>query len=321
MSNPIITKLNKTDNKKITFTIENIDVSIINAIRRTLLKDIEIFVLDTSEDSCIIEKNTSRLTNEIIKQRLDCIPVHINDMQFPYEQYIITLNKQNQDNNIVYVTSEDFKIVSKLTSKEISTSEKEKIFPKCEKTGMFIDILRLRPKISNNLAGEKIEMNCNFKKTSASENSSYNVVTKVAFSNTIDINKSKEAWNKHKATIVDNIEDEEKKTTPKKTTPKKDSPVVYVASMNMRGKWAVAPDGCKKINVTSSQAKKSKYRLAFSPMTPIEGGYKGFYCFENYWQSGKRYDGIIDVDKQLEWWKTQEKGRRRYPLGKNKKIL
>ncbi len=22
-------------------------------------------------------------------------------------------------------------------------------------------------------------------------------------------------------------------------------------------------------------------------MTPIEGGYKGYYCFENYWQAGK----------------------------------
>ena len=118
-----------------------------------------------------------------------------------------------------------------------------------------------------------------------------------------------------------------KKTTPKKTTPKKaspeedTSPIVYIASMNMRGKWAVAPDGCKKINVTSSQASKSKYRLAFSPMTPIEGGYKGFYCFENYWQQGKRYEGITDIDKQLEWWKNQEKGKRRYPPGKNKKIM
>ena len=107
----------------------------------------------------------------------------------------------------------------------------------------------------------------------------------------------------------------------KKRAPKPD---VYIASMNMRGKWATAPDGCKKINVTSSQAKKSKNRLAFSPMTPIEGGYKEFYCFENYWQSGKRYDGLTnktDIDKQLDWWKKQEKGRRRYPPGKNKKVL
>ena len=96
---------------------------------------------------------------------------------------------------------------------------------------------------------------------------------------------------------------------------------IYVASMNMRGQWANSPEGCKKINVTSSQAKNSRYRLTFSPMTPIEGGYKGFYCFENYWQAGKRYQGIEDIEKQMNWWKTQQKGRRRYPAGKGKKIM
>lgn len=94
--------------------------------------------------------------------------------------------------------------------------------------------------------------------------------------------------------------------------------------MNMRGKWAEAPKGCKKINVTSCQAKYSRYRLSFSPMTAIPDGYKDFYCFENYWQAGKRYKGIEssqDIDKQMEWWKKQTKGKRRYPGGKNKKIM
>ena len=48
---------------------------------------------------------------------------------------------------------------------------------------------------------------------------------------------------------------------------------------------------------TETQSKKSKYRLAFSPMTPIKGGYKGYYCFENYWQSGKVIEGMDFVDK------------------------
>jgi hypothetical protein len=96
---------------------------------------------------------------------------------------------------------------------------------------------------------------------------------------------------------------------------------VYIASMNMRGEWAKAPNNCKKINVTSAQQKASRYRIDFSPMTHIPGGYKGFYCFENYWQAGKRYQGIEDIEKQIEWWKKQTKGRRRYPGGKGKKIL
>ena len=42
---------------------------------------------------------------------------------------------------------------------------------------------------------------------------------------------------------------------------------VYVASMNMRGRWATKPFGAKVVNVTSAQSKKSSNRLAFSPMT------------------------------------------------------
>lgn len=51
---------------------------------------------------------------------------------------------------------------------------------------------------------------------------------------------------------------------------------------------------------------------------------KDFSCFENYWQSGKRYEGLDtsdDVEKQLKWWKSKVSGKRRYPLGKGKKIL
>ena len=213
MSNPVITKLNKEDSRKLTFSIEHIDRSVINAIRRTLVRDIPVIVLDTSNEHCSIDKNTSRLTNEIIKQRLDCVPLHINDMDFPYDQYTVSLKKQNNENHIQYATSKDFTIVSNLDGKTINEDEIRKIFPKCVKTDMYIDLVRLRPKLTNELNGEEIILDCKLKKTSAKENSSYNVVTKVAFSNTIDINKSKEAWNEYKKTLTDNIEDEEKNWT------------------------------------------------------------------------------------------------------------
>lgn len=52
---------------------------------------------------------------------------------------------------------------------------------------------------------------------------------------------------------------------------------IYIASMNLRGKWATPIDfDSIKVNVTSAQAKLSKNRIDFSPMTPIENGYKGY---------------------------------------------
>lgn len=94
---------------------------------------------------------------------------------------------------------------------------------------------------------------------------------------------------------------------------------VYIASMNMRGKWADAPIGASKINVTSAQATLSKNRRDFSPMTPILGQYKGFWNFESYWQSGKVYN-FIDHSVSLQWWKNCKEAKRRYPNSKGKTV-
>ena len=58
-------------------------------------------------------------------------------------------------------------------------------------------------------------------------------------------------------------------------------------------------------------------------MTAIKGGYKGYHCFENYWQSGKRYENMNDDDTDylINWWKNQKKGYRKYPYSKGKKVI
>ena len=96
---------------------------------------------------------------------------------------------------------------------------------------------------------------------------------------------------------------------------------VYIASMNMRGTWATPIDEKTiKVNVCSSQSKTSKNRRDFSPMTEINGRYKGYHCFENYWQSGKVFDGL-DNDKIKIWWKELRQPKRRYPKSKGKTVL
>ena len=122
---------------------------------------------------------------------------------------------------------------------------------------------------------------------------------------------------------------------------------VYIASMNLRGAWATkidpnsvaggkaslwepslsglakAPEGSLgniTLNVTSAQGKLNHDRLAFSPMTEIPGGYKGYDRFESYWQSGKVFEGIPE-DKSKAWWKAQTTAKRRYPPGKGKTVL
>jgi len=55
-------------------------------------------------------------------------------------------------------------------------------------------------------------------------------------------------------------------------------------------------------------------------MTPIEGGYCGYWNFESRWQSGKIFEGI-DEKVSKAWWKSQIEPKRRYPKGKGKKVL
>ena len=64
------------------------------------------------------------------------------------------------------------------------------------------------------------------------------------------------------------------------------------------------------LNVTSQNV---KYRKIFSPMfLPENNNYNGYYCFENWWQSGKN---LKDIDHTIrkKWWKSQNKGFRKYP--------
>ena len=68
--NPKVNNLTEK-NDILTFTLSGINVSLANAVRRTILSDIPTVVFKTSpyeENDAIIISNTSRLHNEGIKQ-------------------------------------------------------------------------------------------------------------------------------------------------------------------------------------------------------------------------------------------------------------
>lgn len=98
---------------------------------------------------------------------------------------------------------------------------------------------------------------------------------------------------------------------------------VFLRSMNMRGSRAQIPAELGNVflvNATSMQRKDSPYRLNFSPMSTAFGGYKGYCCFENYWQAGKVFEGIPHSQTKG-WFRNQTVGRRRYPGSKGRRVL
>jgi len=110
--NPKIENYSEIDNT-LTFTLSGVDVCFANAIRRTILSDIPTVIFKTMpyESSKVnIIDNTTRLNNEILKQRLSCIPIHITDLDIPLKDYLLEIDEENITDTIMYVTTEHFKI-------------------------------------------------------------------------------------------------------------------------------------------------------------------------------------------------------------------
>ena len=71
---------------------------------------------------------------------------------------LIIVNVINDTSEVKYVTTEDFKIKDTSTDTFISKEDLKKIFPKNIITNDYIQFLKLRPKMGDNLKGEEIQL-------------------------------------------------------------------------------------------------------------------------------------------------------------------
>jgi len=196
--NPTISKISE-DHDVYRFTLSNIDLSLANALRRTILRDIPTVAIE--EEKVQIQKNTGRLHNEIVKHRLACIPVHSTDLEQLPGNYMLELSHKNDTENIIYVTSGDFRIKNKSTDNYVTEAEVSRIFPKNELTQYYCDFIRLRPKIGDTIPGEEIQLTAEFSVKSAADNSIYSVVSKCSYGNSIDVERVESEWEKQEAKL------------------------------------------------------------------------------------------------------------------------
>lgn len=188
----------KEEDGTLTFTISNIDVCYINAVRRTILSDIQVVAFKTTpyeENKANIIANTSRLHNEIVKQRLSCIPICL-DPKTNLKNYLLEVDVENNTDTVLYVTTKDFKIRDTVTNALLEDGATKKIFPPfIPPTGSgeyYIDFLRLRPRISDEIPGERIKLTCEFSSSSAREDSMFNVTGTCSYGFTVDQEKMEE---------------------------------------------------------------------------------------------------------------------------------
>ena len=187
--NPVLEPIDTNDDS-FGFTLSGVNVSLANALRRIVLSDIPLVVFRTTpneKNKCNIIANTSRLNNEIIKQRLSCIPIHIKDVsEFPLKNYIMEVNVENNTDTTMYVTSEHFTIKDLVTGKDLPKEQIREIFPADDITGYFIDFVRLRPRISDEIPGEKLHLTCEFDVGNAKEDGMFNAVSTCSYGFTGD---------------------------------------------------------------------------------------------------------------------------------------
>ena len=195
--NPVVSK-NYEDDGILHFVIEDIPVCLANGIRRTIMSDIPVIAIRTETSNinqCQIESNTSRFHNEIVKQRLSCIPIISQDLEEFPQNYKLTVEAKNtSDYEMLWVTTDDFKIVHKESGQQLEKTELLKLFPHDVRSNRPIDFLRLRPMMGPTIPGEEIKLTAEFSVATAAENGMFNAASKCAYFNVVDPEKKATRW-------------------------------------------------------------------------------------------------------------------------------
>ena len=208
------------------YEFENINYSFMNALRRTILSDIPVYTFNGFPnllrkknmkeqkdivENIVIEKNTTRLNNEIIKQRLTCIPIHL-PVSKDYKNLVFKLDTTNLEfeediiPTVKYITTEHFRIFEiddDDTQKEIKvngdTFNPLKPFVTKDDNKHYILIIRLNPEISKQIPREELILTCKLSIHTSKENGSFNAVSCCSYSYYPDKVKQETEWLKFKS--------------------------------------------------------------------------------------------------------------------------
>ena len=199
-------------NGSLYFTLNNCDVSIANSLRRIILSEIDTVVIKGfphNESNIDITENTTKFNNEILKQRLSCIPIHIKNFD-NVENYLLEIDVENNDGDkMKYVMTSHFRIKDKETEKYLPAEKVSQIFPPDKLTKQHILFARLRPKISEDIFGERLKLTATFSVSNASVSNAYNVVSTCAYGYTPDKGEQQVQWNKKLNNLLEEGKEEE----------------------------------------------------------------------------------------------------------------
>lgn len=177
----------REDDEVLRFTVYSIDLSFVNALRRTVLSDIAVCHIDS--DRCVIKKNDGQLHNELIKERLLCIPVHVDkkDMVEFVRDFTLDITLSNTSDAMQTVTTNDFRIRNSTTNEYVNSAIRQSIFPPNLYSRDYIDFARLLP-------NQSLVLTSGFAIGDVKKNGAFSATCLCTFVNTVDADLVLRAW-------------------------------------------------------------------------------------------------------------------------------
>jgi hypothetical protein len=198
----IINKKYNETNNQLQFTLEGVPLCLANGMRRCMISHIPVVMFSVQPEKKEKWTNMSRFHNEFVEERLLAIPVHTKDLKTLPEKYRLEIDVVNDSDHVMYVTTDSqyFRIRHKETGAYLEDGEVKKLFPPNEKTGMYIDFLRLNAKVGN-LPAVRLALTADFTVSTGGKDSKANSVF-VGMSNTPDRSQIDKAWQEKERELV-----------------------------------------------------------------------------------------------------------------------
>ena len=187
------------DNNVSQFKISNLDLSIVNSIRRTILTNIKnvAFFFNVKEKNpenygIHIIENDSPLHNEFLAQRISMIPINLTSEQISNwisDDYEFEIKVENNTKSFKDVTSKDIIVTYKGNE---DSKLREQMFPENKLTKEYILITRLPP------TTQTTKLHCKLKAFAgtAEESACWATTSLCTFYNDIDENTNKKNMEK-----------------------------------------------------------------------------------------------------------------------------
>lgn len=185
------------------FTLSGVDVSVANAIRRTILGRIPtlgIVGFPEAETTVKIDLNTTPFHNEIIKQRLECISFGVDPLRDPAaadelaDTLEVRLNIRNDDPAKVRpVTTADLELWDTRINKPFSPEQKAQLLPVDPITGDHDLLVVLRPPVGTQ-PGDALKLSATLREVTAHDSSTYTLAPTCAYGKSEDTEAKEREW-------------------------------------------------------------------------------------------------------------------------------